>query len=67
MAPVRAPAFSAVPNSRPGHEPRQEVIPALAHGHGNARERPDSRNIILEEMANCGDRSGVLDIEGILA
>lgn len=35
------------------------------HGHGNARERPGRRNIVLEEMANYGDKSGVLDMEGI--
>lgn len=40
-------------------------MPALAHGHGNARERPDRRNIVLEEMANCGDKSAVLHMGGI--
>lgn len=36
-----------------------------AHGHGNARERPGRRNIVLEEMANYSDKSGMLDMEGI--
>lgn len=40
-------------------------MPVLAHGQGNARERPDRRNIVLEEMANCGDKSCMLDMEGI--
>lgn len=38
-------------------------MPALAHGHGNAREKPNKRNIVLEEMANYGDKVGVLHME----
>lgn len=34
-------------------------MPALTHGHGNARERPNKGNIVLEEMANYGDKVGV--------
>lgn len=40
-------------------------MPALAHGHGNARERPDRRDNVLEEIASGGDKLGVLDMEGI--
>lgn len=65
--PLPSPAWSVVinflPNSRPEREPRQKVMPT--HGHGNVRERPGRRNIVLEEMANCGNKSGVLDMEGI--
>lgn len=40
-------------------------MPALAHGHGNVRERPDRKDNALEEMASGGDKLGVLDMEGI--
>lgn len=39
-------------------------MPALVHGHGNTREKPNKRTIVLEEMANYGDKVGVLDMEG---
>lgn len=39
-------------------------MPALAHGPGDAREKPNKRNIVLEEMVNYGDKVGVLDTEG---
>lgn len=65
--PLPSPAWSVVinflPNSRPERESRRKVMPT--HGHGNARERPDRRNIVLEEMANGAAKSGVLDMEGI--
>lgn len=65
--PLPSPAWSVVinflPNSKPECEPRQKVMPT--HGHENARERPGRRNIVLEEMANCSDKSGVLDMKGI--
>lgn len=65
--PLPSPAWSVVinflPNSRPEHEPRLKGMPI--HGRGNSRERPGRRNIVLGKMANCGDKSGVLDVEGI--
>lgn len=40
-------------------------MPALAHGHGNTRERPDRKDNVLEEMASGDDKLGVLDMDGI--
>ena len=41
-------------------------MPTPAHGLGSARERADRRNIVLEEMAKCGDKLGHEVATGVL-